>query len=212
MSTHRPPVKPAHMAFSRAPFVAVVGLSARMLAQSAARAGLNVVALDLFGDRDTHQYAGLWFDIGGNGGGLAIDRACLFDALERAARLPRMLGFIVSSGLEPLADELARAPHLPRFIGNSAEASAAVREPRRFFALLDELGIAHPEVSFALPADPAGWLVKHADGCGGTHIEPAASLSDETGPPHVYFQRLGTGRSKARLFIGAHREAPRSAF
>lgn len=40
---------------ARAPFVAVAGLSARMLAQSAARAGLRVVALDVFGDCDTRE-------------------------------------------------------------------------------------------------------------------------------------------------------------
>ncbi len=81
----------------RAPCVTVAGLSAGLLAQSAAHAGFNVVALDIFGDRDTREHANMWFDIGGNG--LSIDRTRLYDALERAARLPRMLGLIVTSGL-----------------------------------------------------------------------------------------------------------------
>ncbi|EKS67429.1 MULTISPECIES: ATP-grasp domain-containing protein [Caballeronia] len=187
---------------SRAPRIAVAGLSARLLAQSAARAGLNVVALDIFGDRDTREHAGMWFDIGGKG--LSIDRARLFDALEHAARLPRMLGLIVTSGLEPLAGELSRAPHMPRFIGNGAQA-AAVRDPRRFFALLDEAHIAHPEVRYTPPADRSGWLVKRSDGCGGTHIEWA----DDVGraPAGAYFQRLAPGRSMSALFVAAHREA-----
>ena len=63
------------------------------------------------------------------------DPALPDDALECAARLPRMLGLIVTSGLEPLAMELSRAPRVPRFIGNGAQA-LAVRDPRRFFALL----------------------------------------------------------------------------
>jgi len=75
---------------SQAPYIAAIGLSARMLAQSARRAGLNVAALDIFGDRDTRRYAPLWFDIGGEG--LSIDPQRLFDALERTARLPRMRG------------------------------------------------------------------------------------------------------------------------
>lgn len=190
---------------ARAPRVAVAGLSARLLAQSAARAGLNVVALDIFGDRDTREHAGLWFDIGKpDGNGLSIDRARLYDALEHAARLPRMLGLIVTSGLEPLANELSRAPGVPRFIGNGAQA-LAVRDPRRFFALLDEAGIPHPDVSFAAPAGPEGWLVKRPDGCGGTHVEWAGDV-DRT-VPRAYFQRLAQGRPMSALFVAAHREA-----
>ncbi|BAN24821.1 ATP-grasp domain-containing protein [Caballeronia insecticola] len=190
---------------SRAPRIAVAGLSARLLAQSARRAGLNVVALDIFGDRDTREDAGMWFDIGTeNGNGLSIDRARLFDALEHAARLPRMLGLIVTSGLEALAGELSRAPRVPRFIGNGSQA-AAVRDPKRFFALLDEAGIAHPEVRFAPPADRRGWLVKRSDGCGGTHIEWAEDVART--PPGGYFQRLAQGRSMSALFVATHREA-----
>ena len=194
---------------SHAPFVAVAGLSARMLAQSAARAGLRVVALDVFGDRDTREAAELWFDIGA--GQLSIDYARLVAALERAARLPGLIGWIDGSGLDPFVAQLCRTRGLPRFIGNPAEASAAVREPRRFFALLDALDIPHPAVAFTRPADGAtegateaqGWLVKHADGCGGTHIEPAAAVSDSRVAAQEYFQRRSTGRSLSALFIAA---------
>ena len=198
---------------SHAPFVAVAGLSARMLAQSAARAGLRVVALDVFGDRDTREAAELWFDIGA--GQLSIDYARLVAALERAARLPGLIGWIDGSGLEPFVAQLCRTRGLPRFIGNPAEASAAVREPRRFFALLDALDIPHPAVAFTRPADGAtegateaqGWLVKHADGCGGTHIEPAAAVSDSRVAAQEYFQRRSTGRSLSALFIAARGNA-----
>jgi predicted ATP-grasp superfamily ATP-dependent carboligase len=198
---------------SHAPFVAVAGLSARMLAQSAARAGLRVVALDVFGDRDTREAAELWFDIGA--GQLSIDYARLVAALERASRLPGLIGWIDGSGLEPFVAQLCRTRGLPRFIGNPAEASAAVREPRRFFALLDALDIPHPAVAFTRPADGAtegateaqGWLVKHADGCGGTHIEPAAAVSDSRVAAQGYFQRRSTGRSLSALFIAARGNA-----
>jgi predicted ATP-grasp superfamily ATP-dependent carboligase len=189
---------------THAPFIATVGLSARMLAQSAHRAGFNVAALDIFGDRDTRSLAPLWFDIGG--GGLSIDRQRLFDALERTARLPRMLGFVVGSGLEPLMQELGSASRLPRFIGNGAAATADVREPRRFFALLDRIGIAHPEVAFTPPADTSGWLVKRANGCGGTHVE-VLSRSDPSAVGDAYFQRRAQGRSMSALFIAARGEA-----
>lgn len=194
---------------AHAPFVAVAGLSARMLAQSAARAGLRVAALDVFGDRDTRAAAELWFDIGA--GPLSIDYARLVAALERAARLPGMIGWIGGSGLEPFVAQLCRARGLPRFIGNPVEASAAVREPQRFFALLDALEIPHPAVAFTRPADGAteahGWLVKHADGCGGTHIEPATALSDSHLPAQAYFQRLSGGRPLSALFVAARGNA-----
>lgn len=194
--------RPPHL---HAPFVAVVGLSARLLAQSATRAGLRVAALDIFGDRDTREASELWCDIGG--GALTIDLARLTDALARVARLPHFLGWIGGSGLEPLMAQLYREPDLPRLIGNDAEASAAVREPKRFFALLDALQIAHPTVSFARPARPQGWLFKHADGCGGTHIKPAWTQGTEPLSAQGYFQRISDGRSLSALFIGARGRA-----
>lgn len=195
-------------ALARSPYVAVVGLSARMLAQSAARAGLNVVALDIFGDRDTRQHAGLWFDIGDGSGALRIDRERLFDALARVARIPHLLGYIAGSGIEPLVPGLQRAPHMPHWLGNSGAACAAVRDPRRFFPLLDALGIAHPAVSFTRPADgQAGWLVKHAHGCGGTHIELLDTSTQNEAASGAYFQRLVPGQPMSALFLAARREA-----
>jgi predicted ATP-grasp superfamily ATP-dependent carboligase len=190
---------------AHAPFVAVAGVSARLLAQSAARAGLRVAALDTFGDRDTREASEFWCDIGGDA--LTIDRERLTDALERVARLPHFLGWIGGSGLEPLMAQLCGEPGLPRFIGNDGQACAAVREPQRFFALLDALHIAHPAVSFVRPATAQGWLFKLADGCGGTHIKPASALDTEPMPAQGYFQRISDGRSLSALFIGARGRA-----
>jgi predicted ATP-grasp superfamily ATP-dependent carboligase len=126
-----------------------------------------------------------------------------------------MLGLIAGSGLEPFARELHERPDMPRFIGNDMQAIDAVREPWRFFALLDELDVAHPEVSFTRPADPRGWLGKRADGCGGTHIRAAADLA-ASGPdaaaPTDYFQRVTAGRSMSALFIAAGGDAVRIGF
>lgn len=206
MKPHRPSTPAQYVQHvQHAPFVAVAGVSARLVAQSAARAGLRVAALDIFGDRDTRAAAELWFDIGG--GALAVDRTRLVDALTRLARLPDLLGWVGGSGLEPLMPQLSGEPGLPRLLGNGAETLAAVREPRRFFALLDTLRIAHPAVSFERPARPGEWLFKHADGCGGTHIRPAAQLDAADLPARGYFQRIGDGRSMSVLFIGARGRA-----
>jgi predicted ATP-grasp superfamily ATP-dependent carboligase len=184
-----------------APFVAVAGLSARMLAQSAAHAGYRVAALDLFGDRDTRRYAKLWLDTGGSG--LSIDRDKLQAALERVVRLPKLIGYVAGSGIEPHIGWLQQTARLPRLIGNDAESTAAVRDPKRFFALLDELRIAHPEVAFERPERSEGWLHKAADGCGGTHIRSAA----DTNTQHGYFQRVSEGLPMSALFLAARREA-----
>ncbi|MHB9837856.1 ATP-grasp domain-containing protein [Paraburkholderia terrae] len=184
-----------------APFVAVAGLSARMLAQSAAHAGYQVAALDLFGDRDTRRYAKLWLDTGGDG--LSIDRDKLQAALERVVRLPKLIGYVVGSGIEPYIGWLQETAKLPRLIGNDADATAAVRDPRRFFPLLDELRIAHPEVAFLPPERLEGWLHKAADGCGGTHIRPAENADTRDG----YFQRVNQGLPMSALFLAAQHEA-----
>ncbi|MBP0590170.1 ATP-grasp domain-containing protein [Paraburkholderia sp. LEh10] len=183
------------------PFVAVAGLSARMLAQSAAQAGYQVAALDVFGDRDTRRYAKLWIDIGG--ARLSIDPDKLHAALERVTRLPRLLGLIAGSGTEPHLAALHRMSRLPRLIGSDAHATATVRDPARFFALLDELGIAHPEVAFERPAHPGGWLRKHADGCGGTHVVPLGNADEHSSG---YFQRVQKGLPMSALFLAARRE------
>jgi predicted ATP-grasp superfamily ATP-dependent carboligase len=200
-----------HPSLSHAPFVAVAGLSARMLAQSAMRAGLRVAALDVFGDRDTREASELWLEIGVGAGQLSIDYTRLVAGLERTARLPGLIGWIDSSGLEPFVAQLCRARGLPRFIGNPVEASAQVRDPQRFFSLLDELAIPHPAVAFAPPVDGTteaqGWLVKHADGCGGTHIMPATAYSDSYVPARAYFQRQSSGRSLSALFVAARGSA-----
>lgn len=188
-----------------APLVAVAALSARMLAQSARRAGLSAAALDVFGDRDTREASALWFDVAGDG--VSIDRDRLVDALRRIARLPRVAGWVAGSGTEPFVDELAGLRGLPALIGNSPAARRAVREPRRFFALLDELGVPHPSVSFTRPGDADhDWLFKRADGCGGTHIVPAKQAPAELTASSAaagYFQRRARGKPSSALFVAA---------
>lgn len=191
---------------SAAPLVAVAALSARMLAESARQAGLRVAALDLFGDRDTRAASSLWFDVGGET--LSIDRERLVAALRRVARLPRVVGWIAGSGTEPLIDELSEMRGLPTLIGNDSQAAAAVRDPSRFFPLLDTLGVAHPPISTTRPAEP-DWLFKEADGCGGTHVVPAANAPRwaEPGARQGYFQRRANGRPFSALFVAARGRA-----
>ncbi len=100
---------------------------------------------------------------------------------------------------------------LPLLIGNDGQTAAAVRDPSRFFPLLDTLRIAHPPVSTTRPAEP-GWLFKEADGCGGTHVVPAEKLPQANAPQtaagrHGYFQRRASGRAFSALFVAARGRA-----
>ena len=54
--------------------------------------------------------------------------------------------------------------------------------PATFFALLDQLGVAHPETQLDPPRDPDGWLSKRIGGSGGAHVLPcSAAKTDRRG-------------------------------
>jgi uncharacterized protein len=74
------------------------------------------------------------------------------------------------------------------------------KDPRAFFKLLDDLHIPHPAVTFAPPADPAGWLQKRIGASGGGHVVPAT-----VGGHHEdrYFQRRVPGRPIGVSFLAA---------
>ena len=81
--------------------LAVAAISARMLAEAAARDGYGVAALDLFGDADTRRVSTFWRSIGA-AGSLQIDEALVLDALQELARQADddVIGWIPGSGFE----------------------------------------------------------------------------------------------------------------
>ncbi|ACC75011.1 ATP-grasp domain-containing protein [Paraburkholderia phymatum] len=185
------------------PVVVVAALSARMLAESARRAGWRVIVLDLFGDTDTRRASGMWYPIG-DAASLSIDPRRVRDALDAASRFPNVIGWIAGSGFEAHRELLDDRHIALVHIGNTREAHEAVRDPMRFFALLDDAGIPHPDTQWQAPADATGWLLKRANGTGGVHIRHAMKTgTDGDG----YFQRHHAGRSMSALFIADTRRA-----
>jgi uncharacterized protein len=176
----------------------IAAISARMLACSAARGGHRVIALDLFNDRDTRRLARAsqaipWrTDIR-----LGFDRMPLLAVAERLCPHERCAGLVYGTGFEDdtaLLRELAEGRPL---FGNSVETVGRLKDPGRFFPLLDALAIPHPAVSLTAPTSLDGWLVKRIGGSGGVHI---------TTPGHVaggecYYQRHSYGRSLSVLFL-----------
>jgi len=183
--------------------LAVAAVSARMLAEAAARDGYGAVALDLFGDVDTRRVSQRWQAIGATGS-LRIDGARVLAALYELAREAgdAVVGWIPGSGFEGRPDLLDAGAQLLPLIGTPAEAVRRVRDPRGFFAALAAHGIAHPPVRFDAPSDAAGWLLKDASRCGGWHIRHAAAARDAglsgTSP---YFQREMPGTPMSATFI-----------
>jgi uncharacterized protein len=185
------------------PAIVVAGLSARMLAESARRAGWRTIALDLFGDSDTRRASELWLPIG-DPATLSLDAARTRAALERVSRLPDVMGWIAGSGFEACPELLQAGIEGLPLIGNAPGAYDAVRSPAHFFALLAENGIAFPETRMDRPRDTNGWLCKEARGTGGWHIRHADARDARS---DVYYQRQCAGRSMSALFLAESRNA-----
>jgi len=182
------------------PTLAVAALSARLLAQSARRAGWTVIALDLFGDIDTRAAADEWHPIG-DPATLRVDRNLLLAALEDARKHADCLGWIAGAGFEPCHDVLAAGARVLPLLGNDRATLDRVRDARIFFAALDQLGVPHPPTRFDAPDETSGWLVKDFASSGGWRVRPASAAHDNTGGRGIHFQRQGSGRPMSVLFV-----------
>jgi predicted ATP-grasp superfamily ATP-dependent carboligase len=175
------------------PFL-IVAVTGRALAASAARGGHRAVVLDCFADRDTREIAAACRAVV-SAHGLRLDpRALLQSARALAPHAPLVYG----AGLEGRTGLLGRLAAGRVLYGNRPEVVERVRDPAHFFPLLDRLGIAHPEVRHARPADPAGWLVKRPGGAGGAQVRHAGAGRP---PADAYYQRLERGLTLSALFL-----------
>jgi predicted ATP-grasp superfamily ATP-dependent carboligase len=202
----------------------LAGLSVRLMAESARRAGFDVVALDLFGDRDTRRAAAEWHAIGAPAG-LRLDPARVLAALQALRRRsPAPLGWIAGAGFEALPEALQQgAAELP-LLGTPAAQVQALRTPAVFFAALAGFGLPHPRTQLHPPADPAGWLAKDFGSSGGWHVRRVRSREVAAGPPpyhaaspvfpvpppaadarpggpYSYYQQVAPGEPMSALFI-----------
>ena len=180
----------------------VAGLSVRALAESARQGGWAVIALDLFGDADTRRASRHWAPIG-KPSDMRIDPALLREELQRAARHPRVDGWVPASGFEGAPELLAAGGTALPCLAIEPCGMKQVRDPATFFGALDRHRLPHPRIAFDAPADPAGWLAKRAGGCGGVHIRPAANWLADPASRHAdsYFQRCQAGTPMSALFI-----------
>lgn len=190
----------------------LAGLSVRLMAESARRAGYEVVALDAFGDRDTRQAAVAWHDIG-TGQGARLDGARILATLAALRKHPPGLmevsgltGWIAGTGFEAMPEVLAQGAALLPLLGTPPPAQAALRCPGRFFAALAAMGLPHPATQTQRPKPAAGWLYKDFGSSGGWQVREARA-APPLPPALAYYQQWAAGEPMSCLFIGNGRAA-----
>lgn len=181
----------------------VVSASGRALAQSAARAGLRVVVLDLFNDLDTRASAVSSASVATPGG--KFSAAKLLAAADRLCPPAECEGLVYGSGFEGRTGLLGKLARGRALYGNSPETVALLKDPDRVFALLRRLGIDHPAVRRTPPPDPRHWLVKRTGGAGGSHVKRATARHQARSDR--YFQMFQHGRVLSALFVADGRRA-----
>lgn len=181
----------------------IAAASGRALAASAARGGHAVVVIDYFADTDTRAIATVRRAAVAHS--LQFDEALLLREADDLAPAGRCAGVVYGSGFEDRTTLLARLCAGHRLYGNAPRTVAALKDPAHFFPLLDEIGIAHPEVRLERPARQDGWLAKRVGACGGGHVLPAHRCPDDTA--EFYFQRFERGHSLSVLFLANGRRA-----
>lgn len=198
--------------------IAIAGLSVRAAAEAARRDGFAVTALDAFGDLDTRAAAAHWHRLRLDPAQpWQVDLASL-DAALHEARLPPGTPLLLTSGfaaegatLGPWLTrwELGLGPRLGlRFAGTRPHNADVLRQPQRFFATLDALGLPHPPVVLRAPADPGGWLHKDFGGAGGAQVCSAASAAGAVrASQRSYWQRELAGTPMSLTFLADGRHA-----
>lgn len=179
--------------------VLIAALSGRALASAARRAGFLPLVVDAFADADTQE--------------IAAASRCLGDALHAGFRAKPLIaalnavaaqapsapvGLVLGSGFEDTPRLVSTLSKRFRLLGSPANAIKRAKDPREFFALLDRLGIPHPETRLNLPGDRADWLSKRIGASGGAHVIPCTQMRSARGR---YFQRRLTGEPVSLLAL-----------
>jgi uncharacterized protein len=180
----------------------IVALSARALAQSAARAGFEVHTIDLFADLDTVEVASSTSIV--RAAGNAFEEAPLRCTLDRLRQRVAPDLLVPGSGFEsrPVQLEvLTKCFPSARFCGNTASVVAGVKDPIALGASMKEEGIPCPASLRSGIIDGDGWLLKATGASGGAHVRGARAGEPIEDGWHA--QRVVAGQSMSALFLGA---------
>ena len=176
--------------------VVIVAASGRALAASARRAGYAPLVIDWFGDADTLAHAEAHARVDGLAHGFTS--ASLDAALAKAIGTREPCGIVIGTGFEDRSELVAHVAQRLPILVNGAATIASLNDPRAFASLCRDCGIAHPEISLTLPADPQGWLAKRIGGAGGNHIRVVTEHAARRG---YYYQRAVGGVAVSAQFL-----------
>jgi len=174
--------------------ILILGASVRAAAESADRAGLEVIGIDLFADADlrarfqAHRIPPETYPFG---------------LAEVASGLPHAPWFYTGA-LENHPELVARVACSRPLWGNDDQVLRAVRDPLRWTSALTEAGFPCPRVETngnRLTSD-VEWLAKPLASAGGTSVRRVVSGTPGLSVPHYYQERID-GLSLSALFLGA---------
>jgi len=146
--------------------VLIAGISVRAMAQSAARAGYEVTAIDAFGDLDTLQAAHRALTPRRD-----LDRPFSAARLAALAREVPAEFLCYGSTLENYPRTLADLMRRRHLLGNAPGVLRRVRDPLHLTRTLRRNGFAAPRTR-ATPAEAGSWLLKPRRSGGGRGIVP----------------------------------------
>lgn len=182
--------------------LALIALSARPLAASAARAGFAALSLDLFADLDTCAHAARCVRVHKKNG-CAFDPDDLVKALTTLA--PAGLPVVLGGGLEHDPALMMRIAERNPILGNSPATVRVLKDPIALAALCGHLKIPFPKIALEAPAadtfGAAPVLEKKIGGAGGSHIRRRAA--GDLSPPEAgyYLQQEVEGTALSLLLL-----------
>ena len=185
-----------------APRVLIAGVSTRALAESAARAGYCVLAVDGFGDLDLRRVAEV--RLARDARGRASPGAAV-----RAARGARAQGVVYVASFENHPRAVRRLAAGRALWANPPEVLERVRDPLLVAATLARQGLATPAVRAAAPRSGGGggrsWLAKPRASGGGSGV--VAWRPGRRAPRNPYFQEWIVGVPGSIVFAADGRHA-----
>src|SRR5262245_48999499 len=185
----------------------LVGMNVRPLAQSAVKAGFEVVAIDAFGFLDLPAQArclSLAHDLGGL---FPVHPGIWRTRLAQAVRSQSAGSLAYSGGFESLPDLVAEMSVEHELLGNSPSSLRAVRDPSRLRDVVFSAGLKTPQIlpPGARPDPGVRWLRKPLKSGNGFDIEPWEGIVPDD--PETIVQRWVDGIPHSASFIANGYEA-----
>jgi len=180
--------------------VLILGVSTRAAAESAARAGFEVTALDAYADLDQHPSVRAL--------SLPRDFGTTFspEALVNAAREQPGDALVYLSSLENHPKAVDALTMGRALWGNRSDVLRRVRDPKALVAAFATRGIRAPRAidanqAASLPLDGKRWMLKPRLSGGGHGVRVWST--GETVPPGHYLQEFVEGTSGSVIFVAA---------